>query len=392
MPPPRLRFAPMRVLFITGLTGFGLGGARTEEIRLLRRAAQAGCETAMCSDVLADELAGTRHFRLDYPPGERAAGQADAAVAAFAPEVVHVVGGGIRFLATCDRQLRAVPWVFTAHNVPPAERILSRFHGNSHLHYAVRNTLALPSVWSWRKFLKRGKFARTICHSNTVARRLEEVGCPTEKIVEIPFGSELPPAAFAQDPAQPTVFPPGAYPRLLTIAGLAHHKGQFDAVRMAGRLMPDFPKLSYCLIGMTRDRNYRAFLEKTIRDLGLAERVMLLHAASEAAKFSALREADLYIQPSHEEGFCIAFLEAAMLTPRLIGADTGAIAAMAANDVMARVAPPGNIAALESAARELLARQADPPAIIQRRQRLRASYSWDAYLAAHLQAYRDALS
>ncbi len=64
----------MKVLFVTGLTGFGIGGARTEEIRLVRGSADKGLAVAMCSDVLAGELVGITHYRLDYPPGENAPG------------------------------------------------------------------------------------------------------------------------------------------------------------------------------------------------------------------------------------------------------------------------------------------------------------------------------
>ena len=382
----------MKVLFVTGLTGFGLGGARTEEIQLVQGAARRGLDVAMCSDVLAPELLGTTHYRLDYPPGDQAPAQLSAALTAFHPDVVHVVGGGVRFLEVCAKQLAAVPWLFTAHNVPPAERILARLHGNETLHYAARDLLALPSVFAWGKFLKSAGFCRVICHSQTVARRLKAVGCPADRIVQIPFGSELPAEALAPDAQIAPAFSQNDFPRIVTVAGLAHHKGQLDAVRMAARLRPEFPRLRYRLIGMTRDKTFRAYLEKAIASLGLADHVSIMHSVSEAVKFSALREADLYVQPSHEEGFCIAFLEGAMLCPRLIGADTGAIAAMAEGDATARVVGPRDPAALAAAARELLAMQTAPETIAVRRARLAHRYSWQAYLDAHVAVFSDVRS
>jgi glycosyltransferase involved in cell wall biosynthesis len=378
----------MKILFVTGLTGFGIGGARTEEIRLVRGAVDKGCDVAMCSDVLAGELSGIAHFRLDYPPGENASTQLTQALNNFRPNLVHVVGGGGRFLEVCNQRITDVPWIFTAHNVPPAERIFPRLYGNSRLHYAVRNLLALPSVSNWWRFLKTARFRSVICHSQTVANRLRAVGCPAAKIIEIPFGSELPESALLPDPEIVSPFPSDAWPKIVTVAGLAHHKGQLDAIRMAARLVPDFPKLAYRLIGMTRDKKYRAYLEATIAKLGLAKHVSIIQSAPEPLKFAALREADLYIQPSHEEGFCIAFLEAAMLTPRLIGADTGAIAAMARGDAAARVYKPADLAALEAAARDLLREKAVEGAVEKRRALLATRYSWDAYLDAHFAAYR----
>ena len=384
------RIAPrMKVLFVTGLTGFGIGGARTEEIRLVRGSADKGCDVAMCSDVLAGELAGTRHFKLDYPPGQNAPRQLDAALEAFKPEIVHVVGGGVRFLSVCNERITAVPWIFTAHNVPPAERIFPHLYGNARLHFAVRNLLAWPNVRSWAKYLKTSRFASAICHSQTVAKRVKEVGCPSDKIREIPFGSELPDEALRDDPVQPEIFPAGAWPKMLTIAGLAYHKGQLDAVRMAAELVKGYPNLALRLIGMTRDKKYRAYLEKTIAHLGLSRNVSLIHSAPEAQKFAALRQADLYVQPSHEEGFCIAFLEAAMIVPRLIGADTGAIAAMAAEgDANARVVKPGDVTGMVGAARELLAGKVDKGVVETRRAELKRRYSWDAYLDAHFGEYK----
>jgi glycosyltransferase involved in cell wall biosynthesis len=381
----------MKILFVTGLTGFGLGGARTEEIRLLRGCADKGCDVAMCSDVLAGELTGIAHFKLDYPPGEQAPAQLARALAEFKPDLVHVVGGGVAFLNVCDRQITGVPWVFTAHNVPPAERIFPRLFGSATLHYTVRNTLALPNVWYWARYLKSARFHTAICHSRTVAARLKEVGCPAGKVAEIPFGSELPAEALQADPAHPSPFPQDSWPKILTVAGLAHHKGQLDGVRMAGRLLADFPKLSYLLIGMTRDKKYRAFVEREIHRLNLSQNVTILTAAPDPVKFAALRGADLYVQPSHEEGFCIAFLEGAMLVPRLIGTDTGAIAAMAQGDSSARVVKCADVARMEGAARELLGQNVAPGALEKRRDELARRYSWEAYLDAHVRTYRMVL-
>ncbi|MDB5300549.1 MAG: hypothetical protein JWO87_2212 [Phycisphaerales bacterium] len=378
-----------KILFITGLTGFGLGGARTEEIRLVGGAADRGCDVALCSDAPAEELAGTRHFRLDYPPGAKAPEQIARALAEFKPELVHVMGGGVRFIQTCDEQLAGVPWVFTVHNVPPAERIFPRLHRNSRLHYGVRNLLALPNVWVWSRYLKRGRFRMAICHSEITRSRVAELGGAPGRIRVIPFGCGLPESALAPDASEPSPFPEGAWPRIVTLAGLAHHKGQLDALRMAARLLPEFPKLGYRLIGMSRDASFRRSLEQTIRDLGLSENVSLLQAASDATKFAALRAADLYVQPSHEEGFCIAFLEAAMLVPRLIGTRTGAIKEMAEGDHTARVVRPGDVAGLAGAARELLRADIADGVVARRRETLGRRYSWSAYLDAHLDAYEE---
>src|SRR6185437_14266454 len=121
-------------------------------------------------------LEGITHFRLEYPPGEKAPAQLTQALNNFRPDLVHVVGGGVRFLRFFNERITDdIPWIFTAHNVPPAERIFPRLYGNARLHYAIRNLLALPNVWTWHRFLKTARFRTVICHSQTVAGRLRAV-------------------------------------------------------------------------------------------------------------------------------------------------------------------------------------------------------------------------
>src|SRR5262249_51485189 len=158
--------------------------------------------------------------------------------------------------------IEKVPWVFTVHNVAPAEHLMGRFFSNARLHYAVRDALVIPKIMAWRRLLKIGKFSAAICHSETVANRLRRAGCPPQKIVDIPFGSEMPASAMKRDAADPSPFPPGAWPKMVTVGGISFPKGQLDAIRMASRLIRDFPKLSFRVIGTTRDNKYRAYIEK----------------------------------------------------------------------------------------------------------------------------------
>jgi glycosyltransferase involved in cell wall biosynthesis len=383
---------PMRILFITGLTGYGIGGARTEEVKLVRGMAERGHVVAMTNDVLPPELSGIRHFHIDYPPRSGIDEQMSAAVAAFKPDLVHAAGGGVRFLRACDQALAGRRWVFTTHNLPPSERIFKAFHGNEYLHYRIRNLIAKPSVWASCRFLKTSRYARAICHSQSVADRLRDYGCAAEKIRQIPFGSELPAVELNSDSRKSSPFPPGAWPKIVTIAGLAHHKGQLDGIRMISRLKGEYPRISYQLIGMARDLGYRSYLQRQIKALNLVDNVGILDAVPEDVKFDALRDSDLYLQPSHEEGFCIAYLEAAMLVPRLVGTRTGAIAEMAQGDGFARVVKPCDVQALTAATRELLQIKDVAGAVERRREVLTSKYSWDTYFQQHLAVYREVLA
>ena len=119
--------------------------------------------------------------------------------------------------------------------------------------------------------------------------------------------------------------------RLVTVAGLAHTKGQHDVVKALPALLQRFPRLRYQMIGEVRDESYVRWLIRLADDLGIADRLIITPDLTHDAKTSALAGADVYVQPSHEEGFCLAFAEAAALVGRLVGADAGAIAAMRRN-------------------------------------------------------------
>jgi len=380
----------MRVLYVSGLTGFGVGGARTEEIRLVRGMADRGLQVAMANDVLPPDLQGIEHLHIDYPPRDRAAEQIAQAVEAFKPDLVHAMGGGVRFFSACTQALRNSTWILTTHNMPPAERIFTRLHGFDRLHFLVRDLVALPSVRASAQFLRRANFARVICHSKTVEKRLQAMGCPPDKISEIPFGSEIGHVSEGSSSAA-SLFPADAWPKIMTVAGLAHHKGQLDGIRLIHRLAPDFPRIAYRIVGTCRDSRFRAQLRHEIEKLGLRSQVQILEDVKDPEKFATMREADLYLQPSREEGFCIAFMEAAMFCPRLLGTDTGAISAMASGDAAARVVQPGDINALAQAARELLKIDNAAQMLLRRRQELPQRHSWESYLDQHEAVYSRVL-
>lgn len=377
---------PTRVLYVSGLTGFGVGGARTEEIRLLRGMADRGLQVALANDVLPIDLQGIQHLQIDYPPRDRAAAQIAQAVEAFKPDLVHAMGGGVRFFTACTQALHNSTWILTTHNMPPAERIFPRLHRFDRLHFLLRDLVALTSVRASARFLRRANFGRVICHSKTVANRLHAMGCPPDKISEIPFGSEIHPVGKSSDTAA-SFFPADAWPKIMTVAGLAHHKGQLDGIHLVQQLAPDFPRIAYRIVGTCRDSRFRAQLRHEIEKFGFSEHIRIVEDVKDPEKFAAMREADLYLQPSREEGFCIAFMEAAMFCPRLLGTDTGAIEAVAGADPAARVVRPGDINALAQAARELLTIDNAPQILQRRRQELPLRYSWESYLDQHEAVY-----
>jgi glycosyltransferase involved in cell wall biosynthesis len=374
----------LRVLFLSGLTGFGLGGAQTEFIRLVDGIRHLDVVPACAIDHQPTELSGIPHFALEYPPGPNARQQIANAVEKFHPDCVHLVGGGIGLLRDVDSLHLTLPWVFTAHNLPPFERIFPYAYGNNSLHYFLRDFRALPNVVAWKRFLRRGGFRNVMAHNSTVAEHLAQYGCPQKKIVLIPFGCDAP----NTEPPDSSPFPADADPKILTVAGFAHHKGIHDYLPAIKRLTADYPNLAYHVIGQSRDDGYLKFLNRRAAALGLERNVQFVRNASEAVKRAAMSSASLYVQPSHEEGFCLAFIEAAMMVPRILGTRTGEMAAVVQGDPTGRVVATMDVAALERETRELL--RVDVPAenLERRRTRLLDRYSWAKYLQGHLSTYQ----
>jgi glycosyltransferase involved in cell wall biosynthesis len=124
-----------------------------------------------------------------------------------------------------------------------------------------------------------------------------------------------------------------------------------------------------------------------IGNLGLSNSVRITLNATDEEKNQALKNSNLYLQPSHEEGFCLAYLEAASVVPLLVGTDTGAIKLISQGDMAARVVAPGQPARIADAVRQLLALSPPRDLLVQREKRLAGYFNWQKYIDAHESLY-----
>ena len=123
------------------------------------------------------------------------------------------------------------------------------------------------------------------------------------------------------DPGTPSPFPADAWPKLVTVAGQAHHKGQLDAVKMAERLLPHFPKLAYRLIGIPA---IKSIAITSIRPPAAWAWGPCAAGSLEPGdvRFAAMREADLYIQASLNKASASRCRRSDVVSA-LLGTDTG---------------------------------------------------------------------
>lgn len=382
----QLLTTPPRVLVVTGLHHRAQGGVQRATVRLVEGIADAGVPLAMLADGPIIGIEAHHGFALSLNRQADWAGQISSAVSSFQPDLVHVVSAGVRLLQVVESAVTDHPWLLTVHNVPPFEQHSPWLSGHNTWHYWLRDLRSAPSAWLWGRFFRRHRYSGLITHSDLVRSHVHR-WYPGAPVSMIPLAADPPGSADPTD----SPFADDVHPRLLSVGGFSHNKGFHDYLQAVARLKKPFPRLQYCIIGDMRRPHYAAFIRQQIKSLGLEDSVLLRAHAPDSERLAATRAADLYIQPSHEEGFCIAFLEAALMGGRLLGTDTGAIAMMAADDPLMRVVPPMDISALTEASQAMLATPVTEAALSARLERLGPLRDWRHYTQAHLDCYRDTL-
>ena len=363
----------MRILALTDFSGYAVGGTPTAAIGLIRGLLDAGHEVGLHIDRLYPGIDGCVHLSGDF----------SAALDAFAPDLVHVLAVGFRTVPSLAKVLRGKPWVLTVHSVSPHEKKFSLFHGHEQIHYAMRDLKWLPQTLLTRSILRSTDIPRVIVHSDGLRERLRPYvgdGITTIDLAvnEAPGGSESTSESRIEAP------------RIATVAGFLHTKGLTDGVIAVSKLRATWPGLKYRLIGEVRDRSYLAFLQRFVEKRGLGDCVELVIGLTEEQKWEALRSSDLYLQPSHEEGFCLAFLEGAMMVPRVVGADTGAIRRICADETGMACVPTKRPLQLAAEMRRLLEQPLDRGAVLgARRARLSQRYSIARYVHEHVALYQS---
>ena len=362
---------------------FLAGGTGAVGLQLVPQLVARGHELALAGDVPMPGGESARHFPVTVPTDAQLAPQVHRAIDAFKPELIHVIAMGSRGLSQIAPELKSHPWVMTCHSIPPYERKLPHWHSNETAHYAVRSLCFLPNTIAWKWLFRSRTMPQVVVHSDWVRQVVTRYGFPAERISLIPLGYEATNAP--RHDGIRTAFPDG--PRLVTTGGIAHTKGYHDAIAAVAELRPEFPDLRYQIIGEVRDASYIAYLRALAQRLGVTDCVQITPDLPHEDKERALQGADVYVQPSHEEGFCLAYIEAAAVVPRLVGADTGAIKLISADDPGARVVPVRRPSSIAGAVRELLDAPLPPDLMALRARRLSQRFAWSTYLDTHEQLH-----
>ena len=138
----------------------------------------------------------------------------------------------------------------------------------------------------------------SICTYNR--KRLEQLGCPPQQIVDLPNGVNT--SAFA-----PGMRHSDGKIRIVTVARLHKDKNVRFALRVMHRLAQSRLEFNYDVLGHGPDRPE---LESLIDELGLSSRVTLHGQCSQEDVAKRLAQADIFFLPSRAEASPVCVLEA----------------------------------------------------------------------------------
>jgi glycosyltransferase involved in cell wall biosynthesis len=294
-------------------------------------------------------------------------------------------------LALALRRLaRSFPFELVhAHNAVPAADAVRRariqrplvvsVHGGDVLYTAQRGQAGAEAVASGL-----GAAALVLANSQGIAELARAHGAGETRVVHL--GTELPSAERPaggerrEGPAQ----------SLVTVAHLVARKRHADVLRALAVLGGRHPALRYVVIG---DGPERVALEGLAARLGVSERVDFLGQLAPREAVERARRCTLFVMPSTEEAFGVAYVEAMAAGVPAIGCrgEPGPEEIAAAGDGFVLV-PPGDIERLTQRIDELLS---DPRRLRETGQRARATvaanFTWEQCGVQTLAAYERVL-
>ena len=303
-------------------------------------------------------------------------------------------------LALALRRLaRSFPFeIIHAHNAVPAADAVRRarlrtpmvvsVHGGDVLYTARRSQAGADAVAHGLRAA-----SLVLANSHGIAELSRAHGAGETRVVHL--GTDLP---SAQRPAdrdrreggREAVGREGTQ-SLVTVAHLVARKRHADVLRALAVLGQRHPTLRYAVIG---DGPERIALEGLAIRLGVAERVDFLGQLSPEEAVERARRCTLFVMPSTEEAFGVAYVEAMAAGVPAIGCrgEPGPEEIAAAGDGFLLV-PPGDIERLTQRIDELLS---DPHRLREAGQRARATvaanFTWERCGEQTLAAYEHVLA
>lgn len=286
------------------------------------------------------------------------------------PDVLHLLFGLFTMEILETERLRAagLPCLSTVHNVPPME--CRQAAPNSPLLARSKEALRLKAVsMKNRTRLRKHRYDVHVVPSKQVKGVLAPI--VKDPVIVISHGPTSDLQALMTPPASRR---PDGPVRLLTVGGYAPHKRQHLIPETAELLRNAGVNFIWEMAGPAgRVRGYFDDIQSDVKARRLEERV-ILHEAVPFQDLSVFYDrANIYVQPSIEEGFCLTGLDAAAAGLPVIGCRAGALPAItaASGGALVSSAPKPLAAAIDRFVRD--DRWRDPAGQIAH---VEANFSW----------------
>ena len=288
-------------------------------------------------------------------------------------------------LARALRRLRAeFPYdLVHAHNAVPAADAVLRARVGAPLVVSVHGGdvyFTAPRYAAGARAVRRalGDARLVLANSAGIEDAARDLGARHTRVVRL--GTDVPDQLPHKAPA----------PTVVTVAHLVARKRHADVVRAVWLLRERHPLLRYLIVG---DGPEREPLARLAAELGLADRVELTGQLPREEALARARAAHVFVMPSVDEAFGVAYVEAMAAGLPAVGArgEPGPQEIAGAGDGL-RLVPPADVEAL---AAELDALLAEPAYLHELGERARATvtaaFTWERCGHDTVAAYEDAL-
>ena len=139
---------------------------------------------------------------------------------------------------------------------------------------------------------------------------------------------------------------------VITVGNIRKVKGHDLLIQAAAKVIPQFPSVSFCIIGDILEPEYFEELQSLVRELDISQHISFLGEVADTKKY--LAAADIFVLPSRSEGFSNAIVEAMAASLPVIASDVGGNAEAVSDGRSGVIVPPEDSSALAEAICRLL--------------------------------------
>ncbi len=286
----------------------------------------------------------------------------------FKPDLVHV-----HFLS-----INAL-WVLLLHSVLHFTLIVSA-HGNDIQGIPQRSRV---QRWMLTRLFQRAD-AILFCSSYVQRDAASYLRHVSPRAIVGVIGDGFDPDEFADVRAYPH-----DAPYLLAVGRLVHKKGFDLLIRAFAKISYEFPQFQLLIAG---DGEERGALEKTIDELQMRGRVILLGFTDRAQTLALFCGCEFFVLSSRLEPFGIVVLEAMAAHKAVLATKSGGVIDLMQPGINGWLIEPDDVDALAQGMREMLAKPAATRALGERAYATIERHTWAAVTRQYIEVFERVLA